>query len=105
MGTSSNFFFFLIKLYNGYENRARLHSTEEERKGKQEGRQRRKGKGILGQYIYEHTSLSYNKQDLKHMRRIGSSHRGAAGTNPTRNQEVASSITGLVQWVKGQALL
>ena len=31
---------------------------------------------------------------------FGSSHRGAAKTNPTRNRKVAGSIPGLAQWVK-----
>ena len=34
----------------------------------------------------------------------GSSHDGAAETNPTRNHELAVSIPGLVQWVKNPAL-
>ena len=33
-----------------------------------------------------------------------SSHRGAAEMDPTRNHEVAGSIPGLPQWVKGLAL-
>ena len=33
-----------------------------------------------------------------------SSHCGAAETNLTRNQEVAGSILGLIQWVKDLAL-
>ena len=33
-----------------------------------------------------------------------SSHRGAAETNPTRNNEVSGSIPGLAQWVKDLAL-
>ena len=33
-----------------------------------------------------------------------SSHRGAAETNPTRNNEVVGLIPGLIQWVKDLAL-
>ena len=33
-----------------------------------------------------------------------SSCRGAAEMNPTRNHEVASSIPGLAQWVKGSGV-
>ena len=35
---------------------------------------------------------------------FGSSHCGAAETNPTRNHEVAGSIPGLAQWIKDLAL-
>ena len=34
----------------------------------------------------------------------GSSHRGAAESNPTRNHEVAGSIPGVTQQVKDPAL-
>ena len=34
----------------------------------------------------------------------GSSHRGAAETNPTTNHEVAGLTPGLTQWVKDLAL-
>ena len=34
----------------------------------------------------------------------GSSHHGAVETNPTRNNEVVSSIPGLNQWVKDLVL-
>ena len=36
---------------------------------------------------------------------IGSSHRGTAEMNPTRNHEIAGLIPGLDQWVKDLALL
>ena len=35
---------------------------------------------------------------------LGTSRRGTAETNPTRNHEVASSIPGLAHWVKDLAL-
>ena len=39
------------------------------------------------------------------IKKWGSSCRGAAETNPTRNREVAGSIPGLTQWVQDLALL
>ena len=38
------------------------------------------------------------------MKCLGSFHRGAAETNPTRNHEVAGSIPGLTLWVKGSGV-
>ena len=37
--------------------------------------------------------------------KLGSSHHGAAETNPTRNHEVVGLIPGLNQWLKDLALL
>ena len=39
------------------------------------------------------------------VKNTGSSCRGAAETNPTRNQKVAGSIPGLALWVKDPAWL
>ena len=36
---------------------------------------------------------------------MGSSHRGSAEMNPTRNHEVVGSIPSLAQWVKDMVLL
>jgi len=44
-------------------------------------------------------------QTLYMLKSSWSSHRGAAGTNPTRNYEVVGSIPGRTQWVKNLALL
>ena len=43
---------------------------------------------------------------VKHVLKINhrSSHRGTAGMNPTRNDEVSGSIPGFTQWVKDLAL-
>ena len=42
-----------------------------------------------------------------HLRKLtlGSSHCGAAEKNPNTNDEVAGSIPGLAQWIKGPTLL
>ena len=45
-----------------------------------------------------------NKSMTVKIRIKGSSHRGAAETNLTRNHEVVGSIPGLAQWVKDPAL-
>ena len=45
------------------------------------------------------TLQSHNNQDS-----VGSSCRGAAEMNPTRNHEVMGLIPGLAQWVKDLAL-
>ena len=46
----------------------------------------------------------FSKLDALLKKCVGSSHRGAAETNPTRNHEVVGSIPGLVQWVKDPVL-
>ena len=46
---------------------------------------------------------TYSSLKLKGI--ITNSCHGAVETNPTRNNEVAGSIPGLIQWVKDMALL
>ena len=45
------------------------------------------------------------KRDREKKKKKRSSRRGAAEMNPTRNNEVVSSIPGLAQWVKAPVLL
>ena len=51
------------------------------------------------------TSLPSGPQfEICIIKELGSSHRGAAEMNPTRNHEIVDSIPGLAQWVKDLAL-
>ena len=45
--------------------------------------------------------VKFMQHKINHFR---SSRRGAAEMNPTRNHEVAVSVSGLTQWVKDLAL-
>ena len=45
------------------------------------------------------------KQQVNLENILRNSYHGAVETSPTRNHEVAGSIPGLVQWVKGLVLL
>ena len=48
--------------------------------------------------------INHNGKEYIFKKERGSSHRGAVGTNPTRNHEVEGSIPGLAPWVKDLAL-
>ena len=52
--------------------------------------------------VERETTLANREKTQESLNR--SFRRGTAETNPTRNREVAGSVPGLVQWVKGLAL-
>ena len=49
-------------------------------------------------------NFKYKNVSRFKIKECGSSHRGTAETNPTRNQEVVGSIPGHAQWVGDPAL-
>ena len=74
------------------------------RNTKERNNRRAKGPGVLGE-TNSGCGINYVRQVPTRKRDLRSSRCGTVEMNPTRNQEVASSISGLTQWVKDPALL